>query len=96
MLIALEVGSWGRERGPAGARGAQGEDWGLSGRICLQQIDAAVAKHQGCPGTGRKELSQESTYHLLVLTLQTVCWKVGEYQENHKNYLKAEISALEW
>lgn len=61
--------------GPAGDGGlrVRTEDFLVLGRIWLQQSDAAVGKHQGGPGTDRRELSQESTYHLRVLTLQTVC-----------------------
>lgn len=49
------------------------EDFLVLGRISLQQNDAAVAKHQGGPGTDRREQLQESPYPLLVFTLQTVC-----------------------
>lgn len=46
------------------------EDFLVLGRISLQQNDAAVAKHQGGPGTDRREQLQESPYPLLVFTLQ--------------------------
>lgn len=68
------------------------EDFLVLGRIWLQQSDATVAKHLGGSGTARREQSWESTYHLWMLT---VCCNTGEYQENHKKCLKAEMSILE-